>query len=897
MERRSITRRSFAKAAALAGAIGAVGLTQPTALAAADPQKVEQAGEVKKVFTACRGCIAFCGVVAHVKDGRVIKIEGNKDNPLSRGALCAKGLSGLQALYHPNRNKYPMKRVGERGSNEWERISWDEAIDMIATKFMEFYHKYGPESVMASTGGGGNPNFPSTHRFITAFGGSNSFEPGCAQCFLPRVAMSNLMFCSGENFKNLSFADQATPDLFFADTELSALVMWGTGPSYHSPSTSGRLITNLRNREDPIKTVVIDPRMTPDAARADVWLPIRPGTDVALMLSWMHHIVENKLYDEDFCTKWTNLPFLVNPETGLCLKASEVGLGEDDEYVVWDKNAGAAVALPFPFPDGLQVELFGTHEVSGKQCPTAFELLAQRVADWTVERAAEVCWLDADKIYEALDIYTRPKRISGITHGVATDQYIQSHEAAQSALMLEMLMGHVEKPGAILQDFPASGINSDLPPLFSMQTEHIFEKRLGTREHKGLNSWGMAHIPSIFKAAIDGDPYRIHGWIERSGNKHAMIAGSDILEDVVDNIDFIVHMYMYPTAFSVEAADVVLPMREWLEMNKVFEQANTIGCRQEVVHLFETYDEAMAYNQIIKRCAELGNPDAQAALDGTKTAPLPPIIPDPKGDAEARMGTCGLTWEQLCEEGIHEFMPESEYRRYYTYLIEDEDGKPQGFSTASKRCEPYCDALITLSMTGIPFSLSAGMKPIPIAAADEPYDPLPNYVEPIESPLDDAEYPLTLTQGRLPMYHHGTLRNVPYLREIYPVAELWVNPADARKYGVADQDWVNVSSRRATITARAVVTERIAKGVVYMERFWNPEFLDSDDPSRAWKVMNVNRLTRNEGPYNSVFGTYTLRGFDVKISKAEGAPEGVWMEPEDFEPWMPQPSDATEGVF
>lgn len=86
---------------------------------------------MKIIKTSCRACIASCAVLAHVRDGRVVKIEGNPESPMSQGGVCAKGLAGIQALYHPNRNKYPMRRVGERGSNQWERISWEEALTEV----------------------------------------------------------------------------------------------------------------------------------------------------------------------------------------------------------------------------------------------------------------------------------------------------------------------------------------------------------------------------------------------------------------------------------------------------------------------------------------------------------------------------------------------------------------------------------------------------------------------------------------------------------------------------------------------------------------------------------------------------------------------------------------------
>ena len=98
-------------------------------------------------------------MLAHVRNGRVVKLEGNPEYPMSKGALCAKALSGVSALYHPNRNKYPLLRVGKRGENKWRRISWNEAIDIIAKKMETVRHEYGAEAVLVTTGGGGNPAF------------------------------------------------------------------------------------------------------------------------------------------------------------------------------------------------------------------------------------------------------------------------------------------------------------------------------------------------------------------------------------------------------------------------------------------------------------------------------------------------------------------------------------------------------------------------------------------------------------------------------------------------------------------------------------------------------------------------------------------------------------------
>lgn len=182
MDLSKLNRRTFLQASAAAGLAAAVessaaeGLVKTKAAPAA--RTIE--GETKIVKTCCRACIHNCAVLAHVRNGRVVKLEGNPDYPMSHGAMCAKGLAGISALYHPNRNKYPLMRVGKRGENKWKRISWKEAIDTIAGKMEEVRREYGAESVLFSTGGGGNPAFRGIPRVANAFGTPNFYEPGCA---------------------------------------------------------------------------------------------------------------------------------------------------------------------------------------------------------------------------------------------------------------------------------------------------------------------------------------------------------------------------------------------------------------------------------------------------------------------------------------------------------------------------------------------------------------------------------------------------------------------------------------------------------------------------------------------------------------------------------------------
>lgn len=125
----NMTRRSFVKSAAVAGAATALGVEAANCFSPSDKAWAE--GEVTEARTSCRACIANCGVIAVVSNGRVIKIKGDPIDPMSKGRVCPKGLSGVQALYHPNRNKYPMKRVGEKPGNQWERISWEDRKSVV----------------------------------------------------------------------------------------------------------------------------------------------------------------------------------------------------------------------------------------------------------------------------------------------------------------------------------------------------------------------------------------------------------------------------------------------------------------------------------------------------------------------------------------------------------------------------------------------------------------------------------------------------------------------------------------------------------------------------------------------------------------------------------------------
>ncbi|MCF0228141.1 MAG: molybdopterin-dependent oxidoreductase [Parasporobacterium sp.] len=848
-----------------------------------EPYTVATDGEEIIVKTACRACIANCGVLVHVKNGRVVKLEGNPEDPMSRGKMCAKGLAGIQALYNPNRNKYPLERVGERGGGKWHRLTWDDALTKIASELMRVRDEYGPEAVFGTTGGGGNPEVWSVCRFCNIFGTPNWFEPGCAQCYLPRVLGYTMMYGGVDP----SIADSNALELYFPDeTPIKCLVLWGTDPSYSCPASGGRAVNELRARG--VKTICIDPRFTPDAAKATIWLPVRPGTDVALMLCWIKYIIDNKKYDEEFVMKWTDSPYLVDTETKFMLRPVK---SEDpsvpDTFMVWDKKTDSMQPLEYPWNENLDVELDGEYEVDGKIYKTGFRLLRERVAEWTLEHTAQVCGVDAERIEKAVLLFT-DNQPGGLALGVATDQTPNSEQAAMAACIIDCLVGNVERPGSLLQRFRTSGTlrmpNYPVPQAERLLPKEMLEKRLGGIEHKGLHIWWAGQPAAILDAVITGKPYPLKVWLDRSGNKFGVVAEASKIEEAIKHLDYIVHSFIYPTSFSAYA-DILLPTAEWLETDMLVETCNTIVARQAVVSLWETVDETLLWSKLARKCADMGHEMCQKAFD-----------PEFMGDDLAYWDSMdeffnhctehiGMTWKEVKEKAPFEYLPRNEWRSYYVYKwIDEKTGKYKGFDTPSKKIEIYLDSMITLARTGKPFSYHE----LPPASKD--YDPLPYYLEPIEGPVNDPElcreFPLIMTNGRVPFYQHSTLRNNAAMREIMPVAEIWIHTSDAEKNGIKTGDWVWIESLRGKIRAKAYVTEGMMPGSVCMERFWNPEKLNT--PTHGWKEMNVNILTKGSAPFNDVVGTYTLRGFMVKVYKAEeGAPEGIWEKPEDFKTWLP----------
>ena len=243
---------------------------------------------VEIVRTTCGICQIGCGVLAHVDGGRVVKVEGDPDNPLNKGILCPKGLASLEYLYHRDRLQHPLKRLGERGGGKWAPISWDEALDTVAGELAKAKEKYGAESVAFIQGSfKGGTQGAHLLRFANLFGTPNCTYQGHV-CFAPRLRASIT-----------TYGSYAIPDFEYPP---SAIVVWGKNLAENLHHVYRRMMSAV---ELGAKLMFVTSGYVEGVGKAELWLKPRPGSDLALALGMLNVIIEERLYDSDFVQNWT----------------------------------------------------------------------------------------------------------------------------------------------------------------------------------------------------------------------------------------------------------------------------------------------------------------------------------------------------------------------------------------------------------------------------------------------------------------------------------------------------------------------------------------------------------------------------------------------------------------
>lgn len=342
------------------------------------------------IHSACDVCWACCGILAHRQNGIIVKIEGDPNCPASGGKLCAKGQAALIGLYDPSRVKVPLKRTNpDKGIGvdpKWQEITWEEALDLLV-KRLKKVRQEDPRKLVISTFDGMAISYFVRPTWALAFGTPNSDWVGyyCGNYLHASMYLTNGSFHSDFDLDYCNYA-----------------ILLGNQQGFMAglnANVAARKMADARRRG--MRVVVVDPVGTNAAAKADEWIPIRPGTDGAFILGLINVLLnELSCYDREFLTQRTNAPYLVG-EDGSYLE-------ESGSPLVWDRRSRGAVPWD---QDGIEPALEGSFVVGEIKCQPAFQALREHVKRHTPERVAPITTIPAETIRRVAKEFGEAARI------------------------------------------------------------------------------------------------------------------------------------------------------------------------------------------------------------------------------------------------------------------------------------------------------------------------------------------------------------------------------------------------------------------------------------------------------------------------------------------------------
>jgi len=781
LPKRRLTRRTFLKGtavvagtAAAAGALGGGALGTKTPIlrglqeaSAADAPLNETI--VRAAHT--NNCDGACGFDVHVVDGKIRMVEGAKydDTTISGEAaqyypprICLRGSSQIENVYSPNRVKYPYKRVGERGSGQWERISWDEAVNTIADNFKKVQAQYGPTSLWVAPYTGSLSIIEGVigagYRFASVTGASAGDFEGDNEGDSATMAGFNYVLVDPENPANgggwldgHEYTDMGNANVLFA---------WANNLA-ETAVPDWRIISDARQQKG-MKLVAIDPRFTPTAAAADVWVPIRPGSDPALADGMIAYILDKKLFDEEYVRAYTVAPFLVDPDTKLFMRAKDaIPGGAEDKYVVWDD---AESKLKASDDASLQkAALLGTYPVGQKQCRTALQVLADAVKQYTPEKTAELCDTSPETVVKLAEMFASAKP-AAIKCGWGLSHWYRGDLTYQALLTLSALCGYIGVHGGGVTTFSGAIVTLayDVPGWFFPDDKHY------------------TYLPPMAAsdAMLEGKPYPVKAAWFMVDNFAQQMSDKNKVAKALKSLDFLV-VSDYVMSATADLADIVLPACTYLEKTDLLGSASYY--LQYIPKVIEPLWESKSDLDAIRMVGE--KMGVGQYFSGTADDYIGQIlhIGDEKADATVK----GLTWDQLKSGAPHLDTATIPYVPFFD----------KTFPTKSGKIEFYVELLVPYQQEVCDFK--------------EPIEAWPT------NPMFQT-YPLVFLSTHTRFRTHSQFSDLPWLKEILADGQgfLEISPDDAGPRGIANGDVVRVFNDRGEMKVYARLTEGIKPGVV-----------------------------------------------------------------------------------
>ena len=816
-------------------------------------------------------CACRCGINVHLKDGKVAYIEGNKDHPVNQGVLCAKGSAGIMQVNAPSRLDAPLMRVGPRGSGEFKKISWEEALD-LAVEWLNPLKKEAPEKLAFFTGRDQSQSF--TSYFAQMFGTPNYAAHG-GFCSV-NMATAGIYTMGG------AFWEFGQPDWDY--TKL--FILFGVAEDHDSnPIKMG--IGKIKERG--AKIVGVNPIRTGYNAVADEWLGITPGTDGLLILSLINILIKAGKIDLDYLAKYTNAPVFLDPENGLILK------DKNDKPLVKDRITGKVCAFD---TKGIQPDLNATYRVRGATSTTVFHKIITKYlsSEYEPEKVEKICGISAKKIRalaneiakvafeEEFELPIEWTDFRGEKHKSMKGRPVSFHsmrgvsahsngfQTCRALHMLQILLGTVEVPGGFRFKPPYPKPSSIHPkPHFKVTPNAPLDgPHLGfvhgpedlalddqgnpVRIDKAF-SWenpmsahGLMHM--VISNAYAGDPYKIDTLFMYMANMswNSSMNTSGVMEMLTEKDnkgDYIIPRIIYSDAYSSEMvayADLILPDTTYLE-------------RHDCISL-------------------LDRPISEA--DGAADAIRWPVI-EPDRDVRGFQSVLVDLGARLDLPGFINEDGSPKYRDYEDYIVNHlrkpdigplagfrGDGSAEGRGPVNpKQIEAYIenggfyvshvpeeakyfkpwnnayqDWAVELGLYDSPspyiFNLySEPMRKFQLAAEGVgerlPPEHLKDRLKKVMSPLpiwystepdneEKGEYPIhALTQRPMAMYHSWGSQNA-WLRQIHGLNPLYVPTKIMRDYNLKTGDWVKLSSIHNSITVPVAEMSSLNENTVWT---WN----------------------------------------------------------------------------
>jgi anaerobic selenocysteine-containing dehydrogenase len=794
-----------------------------------------EAPTATEVSTYCPLCVSRCGARATVANG-TFTLDRDPSHPTGK-ALCVKGKAAPEIAVHADRLRHPLRRTAAKGAADpgWRRIGWDEALNTVADRLGALARDHGPESVVFSSVS------PSTSAIVDCVDWIQRLQ----RAFGSPNFLASMELCGwGRHLASLYTYGAAVPGQYMPDLDRAACILfWGYNPSLSRLAHATATRDALRRGA---KLVVVDPRRAGFASKADAWLRVRPGTDAALALAITSVMIERGWYDEAFVRRWTNGPLLVRTDTGRLLRAAELAPdGNPGHFVAWDEVADDSVVLD-PAARGTDVDepdhlaLTGTIDVSTASgavtCRPAFDLVAEQCRATSPDVAEELTGVPAADIERTAQMLWDHRPLAFYTWS-GLEQHSDTTQIIRAINVLYALTGCLDAPGGNVL-FTAVPTN----PIAGMELldRSQREKAIGVGDRPlGPARYGFITGEDFYTASLEGRPYRPCGLVSFGSNLLMAHGDSARGRDALQALDFHVHldMFMTPTA---EQADVVLPVTSAFEAEGL-----KIG--------FEVSQEAQSMVQLrtplVPALGEARS-DLEIIFDLATRLGLGEHFFDGSVDAgwAHQLQPSGVTLQQLRSDPAGVRVPL--VTRHEKYAAVGGDGVPAGFATPTGRIELYAERFIDVGQP-----------------------PIPTFSEPALSPRSRPdladEFPLVLTCTKDVHFCETQYHQIASLRRRAPDPELELHPDTAHTRGIADGDWVEITTPKGSIRARAAFNTTLAPGVVCGQHGWFEPCEELDLPGYppfGPGSANLN-LVLSQTPSDPISGSSPLRAQICNVTR------------------------------